>query len=229
MFEGSQDNDPLATPARLVTAPRDHTVVSYAKVESAYNTDKQCWISQVHLTIANESQYDAQEYVTEFHLPAGAWIDDYYLWIGEEKVSGLLAERRAATWVYQNITSYRQDPGIMYYLDPETVALRVFPFGSLEKRKTGFQVMHKEPFALALGDQILQLGTAADVIQRPLLSYDSNAVYLSAIAKRRLPKVQREPVYHLLLMPLPAARPFCQPTKKVLRALHATSTCPSIV
>lgn len=199
VFEGKHDDGFATVPTQLVSNRNDAVKISDIRAHSQYDLSKKCWISQIDLHIVNESWDNMREYVTQFHLPPGAWIDDYYLWIGDEKVDGLLSERRAATWIYRNVTSYRQDPGILYYVDPETIAFRVFPFSERETRRTGFQIMHKEPFVLSIDNQKVQLGVVDEMLHRPVLSYDSNTVYISASAKTLLPRVHREPVYHFIV------------------------------
>lgn len=163
---------------------------------SVYDDKQQAWKSTIELELYNESSWQS-EYATSFELPAGCWVSDYYLWIGNEKVKGILAEKKTATWVYHQIVSERRDPGILYYLTGNRVALRVFPFAGKEVRKTGFEILHKDSASLTIDGQHITLG---DNRELPAVFESSGAAtYVSAKAKQRLPKVRREAKYHFVI------------------------------
>lgn len=190
-----------------------------ATTRSNYDPEQQVWRTWVDLTMRN-SEAVQSEYVTSFKLPAGAWISDEYLMIGDREVKGILAEKKAATWVYQQIVSYRQDPSITRYIGPDRVQLRVFPFGIIEERKAGFEVLHKEPFTMELDGCSIFLGDAehappAGVITSP----EKNAVYISRTVKRTLPTVERKPHIHFMVDGTEKFRPM---RDTVLRRIERT-------
>lgn len=168
---------------------------------SQFYTDGQYWVSTIDLAITNPSSRQA-EYTSSFALPAGSWIQDYYLMIDGEKVPGILAEKKAATWIYQQVTSYRRDPGILYYTHADRVGFRVFPFAADETRYTGFTLIHKEPIDLQLDGQLLHLGpegaTTPAVMEVQSADHGST-VYIPAAVKQQLPVVKRKPHYYFML------------------------------
>ncbi|MFK7908650.1 MAG: MSEP-CTERM sorting domain-containing protein [Chitinophagales bacterium] len=167
---------------------------------STYHEEEDYWTSWVHFEIHNGGNRQ-DEFRTSFDLPTGAWISDYYLVVEEEKKYGILAEKKAAMWVYQQIVNTRKDPGILYYLKGNTLAFRVFPLNQNETRQTGFEIIHKEPLVLNIEEDALTLGYEA--MQKPLEEkvelFDETIAYLSVAAKEDLPKLTCRPVYHFLL------------------------------
>ncbi|MBJ6145657.1 MSEP-CTERM sorting domain-containing protein [Hymenobacter sp. BT559] len=170
---------------------------------STYNAKEQAWVSWVDLAVANTDASRQAEYSTVLTLPPGCWVGNYYLDIGQRREFGILAERKAATWVYTQIVNERssRDPGLLSYIGPNQLSLRVYPVVGKEVRRTGIQLLHKEPLTLAVDGRTVQLGTpdAAPANVVPLATSGSAVVYLGAAAKRQLPLVQRRPYYHFLL------------------------------
>ncbi|MEO0778067.1 MAG: MSEP-CTERM sorting domain-containing protein [Bacteroidota bacterium] len=184
------------------STPRSHAAVQLirAEVQSEYDTEQRVWRSQVDLYLHNGTDRQ-REYATSFDLPAGAWVSDYHLWIEGEKVASILAEKKAATWVYRSVTSIRRDPGILYYHRDREVALRVFPLAAQQERRTGFEVLHKEPFLLTIDRETLSLG---DTTQRAspieaIYGPDRKVVYLPSALKAELPRIQRRPHWHFVV------------------------------
>ncbi|MGI4866242.1 MAG: MSEP-CTERM sorting domain-containing protein [Janthinobacterium lividum] len=171
---------------------------------STFDAKEQAWVSWVDFEIANtDASRQAAEYSTALTLPAGCWVGGYYLDINGRREFGILAERKAATWVYTQIVNERtsHDPGLLSYIGPDKLSLRVYPVVGAAARRTGIQLLHKEPFILAVGGQSVQLGTPATAlpVAAPLATPGGAVVYLSAAAKQQLPLVQRQPYYHFLL------------------------------
>jgi hypothetical protein len=179
--------------------PESDVVLDSAHVESRFDAEQQAWRSWVHLDMQNLGTTQS-EYVTTFSLPDGAWISDQYLMIEGERVAGILAEKKAATWVYQQIVNVRRDPSLTRYIAPGRVQMRVFPFAADETRQGGFEVLHKEAMQLVLDGDTLQLGDAAmpspkDAVTAP----DGRATYVPKAAKRELPLVQRSAHWHVVV------------------------------
>ncbi len=192
---------------------RGNIELTNLSVNSQYDFQQDCWKSQVDLVLQN-NEARQREYATEFNLPDGAWISDYYLWIGDRKEPGLLTEKKAAMWVYRQITSRRKDPGILYYTNNNQLAFKVFPFNALEERKTGFEILHKHPFTFEIDGQTVVLGkksTAAEYNDMnrmkttqapqtvPTKAMDGNALYFSADYKQSLQAITRTPYYHFIV------------------------------
>lgn len=184
-----------------------HTIVS-----SVYDNKQQSWKSIVELEITNKNPFQA-EYVTTFTLPTGTWINNYYLWINDQKVEGILAEKKAATWIYQQITSFRRDPGILYYLTGNRIAFRVFPFEAMQTRRTSLELLHKEPAIFHLDGHIISLGNEAQrEIKKEITSQDGNFVYIPASIKNTLPLTNRKACYYFIMD--------CSAGKKDLSAMY---------
>lgn len=151
----------------------------------------------VHLGIRNSSSQGQQEYVTRFRLPAGAWISDYYLKIGDERVRGILTDKKSATWVYQQITSEGKDPGILYYTDGGEIMLRIFPFAAGETRYTGFELVHRGPIRMNIGDQTIAFrGKERD---EAMFALNGDVIYIPQSVKAKLPQIHRKPYYNFIL------------------------------
>lgn len=178
------------------------SMVEITDISTAVNYDEQgaFYRSRIDLTLTNHGG-DFQEYITRVEMPEGAWISDYYLWIGGEKVHGELAERKSALWTYRQIRRTRKDPGLVYYRGGNRIVLRVFPFDKGQVRKTGLEIMHKGPVSLDVDGHVVALGSdrPARDFEAPLLSKNHGAVYLPVGLKSRLPGIRRAPYFHFIL------------------------------
>jgi hypothetical protein len=112
--------------------------------ESVFHQEGNYWTTWLHLHIENPTTQQF-EYRTEFDLPVGTWISNYYLDIEGKREYGLLAERKAATWVYNQIVGQRRDPGILNYVVGNRVSLKVFPMSPKQTRTTGIEFISKNP------------------------------------------------------------------------------------
>ncbi|WP_338793883.1 MSEP-CTERM sorting domain-containing protein [Bernardetia sp. MNP-M8] len=205
------------------TGKGDNTVkIDKTKITSVFNEKQNAWISQVDLVLHNaDENFGQREYATFFDLPEGAFISNYYLYVGEEKVEALLAEKKTALWVYRQIVNTRKDPGIIYYNDKGKLGFRVFPFIRNEYRKTGFEILHAEPFELKIDDSTtVFLGKKEDLTDKVLITNTngigvnvkdyskdntanfkttSNSNYISAKELTDLKTITRKPYYHFIL------------------------------
>lgn len=176
--------------------------IKTAQVDSKWNEIDQSWTSTLHLELENPGG-NLEEYRTLFSLPDGALIQDYYLYIGQEKVKGELAEKKTATWIYEQIrNNSRRDPGLLSYLDAKTLSLRVYPFLPKEVRKTGFSIVHKEAFQLTL-DQNHEL-TFGELsrnqnLTAPIVIGNGQVAYIPNALSKTLPKVKLMPHYHFIV------------------------------
>lgn len=165
---------------------------------SVYDKSQNAWKSWINLEITNKSiQTRPADYATTIELPEGAWISDYYLFVDDKKEMGILAEKKAAMWVFSNIRNQNKDPGILYYLTGNKVALHVFPFTKKEVRKTGFELLHKDPIQLIIDGNAISLGNSET--QEDAGPVNENAIYISASAKQSLEKISRKPYFHFLV------------------------------
>lgn len=167
--------------------------------ESTYNKGSKSWLSWVDLEITNQSENSGfSEFATTLELPEGSWICDYYLFIGKKKEMGILAEKKSAMWVFSNIRNENKDPGILHYLTGNRVAFRIFPFAKDEVRKSGFQVVHKEPIQLNLQNQMVKLGQD-EKTEPGVIDIKESVVYVSGKQKQSLKQIKRKPYWHFLV------------------------------
>ncbi len=149
----------------------------------------------VHLEIQN-GRTDSTEFATRFELPEGCWVDNYYLDIAGKREYGLLAEKKSATWIYQQITTReRRDPGVLFYTEGEnTLVLRVYPFTAREKRTTGFHLVHRDDLTFDFQDTTITVKCLAEHTDTAVTKV-SNGFAVPAVKKTELPLVVRKPVY----------------------------------
>ncbi|MEZ5046905.1 MAG: MSEP-CTERM sorting domain-containing protein [Chitinophagaceae bacterium] len=165
---------------------------------STYDKSQNAWKTWVDLEITNKSENTwFSEYATTIDLPEGCWISDYYLYVGNKKEFGILAEKKSAMWVFSNIRNENKDPGILHYLTGKKVAFRVFPFSKNEVRKTGIDFLHKEPLQLTIDNIQVELGNAEETKNEKI--ENENIVYISTQQKQTLKTVQRKPYFHFLV------------------------------
>lgn len=169
-------------------------VLNEVTVESSYDANEKTWHSWVHLTLQNTG-VPLAEYLAEFKLPEGCYISNYYLDVNGERKFGLLADKRAAEWIYQQITSVKRDPGLLRYIGNDKLELRVFPFSVNETRNTGFEIMHREPAEFSLDGKTVRL--AGEQLEEPVIL--NGAVYLPASVKEELQSVVRENEWFFLV------------------------------
>lgn len=176
----------------------DNVQISNISTNSTYDNSQNVWKSWVDLEITNKSGNTwLSEYATTINLPEGCWISDYYLYVGDVKEPGILAEKKSAMWIFSQIRNENRDPGILYYLTGNKVAFRVFPFAKDEVRKTGIEFLHKEPITFNIDNNIVELGNKEETIYENIET--ENLVYVSAQQKQNLNSVKREPYFHFLV------------------------------
>ncbi|TXF90802.1 MSEP-CTERM sorting domain-containing protein [Neolewinella aurantiaca] len=190
---------------RYATDPvfRDNDQVSLtgATVESAWDPKREAWSSWVNLNLTQaDGTLGRGEYQTVFTLLEGVFIDDYYLYVEGVKEHGILAERKAATWVYNNIVRGNRDPGLLRYVTANEIEFKVFPFRAGETRRTGIRFLHREPLTLAFDGEELQLGVENEYpVSGPVTNTSGEQVYLTKEQKGALPQVQRKVGVHFVV------------------------------
>lgn len=176
----------------------DNVRISNISTNSTYDKSQNAWKSWVDLEITNKSGNTwFSEYATTIDLPAGCWISDYYLYVGDVKEPGILAEKKSAMWIFSQIRNENRDPGILYYLTGNKVAFRVFPFAKDEVRKTGIEFLHKEPIKLNIDNNIVELGNIEETIYENIET--ESIAYISVQQKQKLNSVKRKPYFHFLV------------------------------
>lgn len=172
--------------------------INSLNVESKYNIKRKYWESTLNLTLQNDSSSRFGTYETDFSLPEGCWVSDYYLYVGNKKEMGILAEKKSALWIFNQIRNVNQDPGLLYYLSGNRIAFKVFPLNKNETRKTGITFIHKEPFVLNIDTHKVTLGNHAFPVEQDIYT-TKNAIYIPSDEKAKLPLVKRKPIYHFII------------------------------
>ncbi|ULC59019.1 MSEP-CTERM sorting domain-containing protein [Flaviramulus sp. BrNp1-15] len=166
---------------------------------SIYNQVENNWTSWINIEITNTNSNNFNsEYATTIDLPNGCWINDYYLYVGDKKEMGILAEKKSAMWVFSQIRNENKDPGLLYYLTGNKVSFRVFPFAEKEVRKTGIQFIHKEPITINIDNHEVALGDSTKT-EVNYSSQNQHVAYVSSLEKKSLKKVSRNPYYHFII------------------------------
>lgn len=174
------------------------TEITKVTTQSNYDRTQDVWRSWINLEITNHSENSWRiEYSTDFELPPGTWISDYYLYIDNKKEMGILTEKKTAMWVFNNIQNKYKDPGILHYLTGNKIAFKVFPFDSNETRKTGIELIHKEPIQLIIGKKRIHLGK--ENVPAKIEFENENLAYISSLKKKSLRKIHRKPYFHFIV------------------------------
>ncbi len=174
-----------------------NVVITNIESSSTYDEAQGVWKSWVDVEISNTTENRLAEYSTAFELPDGCFISDYYLYVGDRKEYGILAEKKSAMWLFTQIKNESRDPGILYYLTGNRIGFKVFPFASKEVRRTGIEFLHKDPFTLEFDGNTLSLGEKDTYLSEIVDTED--LVYIPAESKNKLEKVQRIPYIHFIV------------------------------
>ncbi len=188
-------NEPLTT---------DNVKLDHHMVSSSYDPTAGYWTSNVQLFLqapdsANQGWDEQLEYYSVFDLPAGCYITDYYLMIGDKKEKGILAEKKAATWTYDQIVNTNRDPGFLHFITGERIALQIFPFKKNEMRESGITFIHAEPQTIILDGDTIYLGQQQEQPMNTIIESNNQVAYIPESIKITLPKTQRQPYYHFII------------------------------
>ncbi len=208
--------------SRRTPPPRLANPLMNYRVESAYDAPTKTWTSWVHLDITNADstgQFGQKEYFTQIQLPAACWVQDYYLMVGKRRENGILAEKKAALWIYNQIVSVNRDPGLLYYSGHQRLNFHIFPFADKETRQTGIQFLHKEPLTIHIDSLDIQLGKqVGQATDEQLVEESPNACFVRGSQKSKLSKIKRKPYYHFLVDCSVAAKTYQQESIALIQA-----------
>lgn len=156
----------------------------------------------VKLTLENPSTVQS-EYVTKIDLPEGTVVSGYWLHIGDERVPGQIFEKKTAMWVYRMIRDSRRDPGLLTYLSPQQLSLRVFPFAGKEVRITEIEFLSPPGVypELKIGEEIVSSpeGQRGGKPQVWSSSENEKSVFLPEGWLSEGAGFEREPYFHFIV------------------------------
>ncbi|MFZ5967769.1 MAG: MSEP-CTERM sorting domain-containing protein [Bacillota bacterium] len=178
----------------------ENIVIDKLQGETTFDEKEGTYKSWLHFELKNTSDFQS-EFRTVFKLPEGSYISNYYLYVGDEKKYGMIADKRAVNWIYQQIKSVRRDPGILTYLGDDHIDFKVFPFAGKEIRKTGIEIIHKSPITLSIDQSEIRLADTPDrkSDQAQIISPHADVLYIPKEIKETLPKVTRDQRYYFIL------------------------------
>lgn len=143
-------NQPVLTPRHAVS-------IVHSATATEWDPELQLWRTTLRLWIKNHTR-SQMEYQTGLVLPSGMLLSGLRLRIGDVLKNGLLAEKKSAVWIYDVITAPRVlDPAIVYYLNKDTLQMKVFPFAPLETRYLEMDITHERSGSLQLAGQTFNL------------------------------------------------------------------------
>lgn len=205
--------------------PRNNAKVDSLYVETEYQEDGY-WKSMLHMKVSRVEETpdtnsnnrffrpEPAEFRCFIETPDDCHISDYYLEIEGRREYGILAEKKSAKWIYNNIvTIERRDPGILYSTTPNRYILKVFPVDSAQ-RVTGIEFLHKEPIHIALDTLDILLGDANKLMypsplnsspieipeqaKEPIEVLGGKALYLPS-GNEGMSVIRRTPRYHIIV------------------------------
>ncbi|HEY9059100.1 MAG TPA: MSEP-CTERM sorting domain-containing protein [Pseudobacteroides sp.] len=175
-------------------------------VETQFDSKNNCYRSWIHFDLKNSNDFNA-EFRARFELPQDSFITNYYLYVNNKKKFGMIADKRAANWIYDQIVTIRRDPGILSYISDSIIEFKVFPFNTNETRKTGFEIIHKTPVTLKIGELGIDLGNTnvegstkeVGLLDASVKKIDDDVTLVPYEVKKALLKVTRAPFYHFVI------------------------------
>lgn len=173
-------------------------IIDNIRVETRFDSKNKVYKSWIDFELKNKSDIQS-EYDTYFKLPSGSYISNYYLYVNKQKKYGLISDKRAANWIYNQIKSVRRDPGILYYTSLNEIAFKVFPFEPYQIRRTGIEIVHKSSAIVKIDGKEIVLNTDNSVVYDKEIKVHPDVVFIPKNAKLRLLKVIRKPKYYFVV------------------------------
>lgn len=186
LFDWNNYNPPLKANSTLTYTYN----TEYVAKDDFYKT-------QVDLAITNLDDRGMLEFQSEFTLPKDVFITDYYLDIEGRRTYGILAEKKAANWIYNRITARLLDPGILQYLYDGVLSLKIFPFGKKETRTSGFTLYHRTPVHFSINDTPIAIDVKP--LAQNIVELSENSFYIPTGAKKNLSKASAPVDYYFVV------------------------------
>lgn len=177
------------------TFPERNAHLENYQVETKYNGSH--WTSFVHLNIANSQSQDS-EFRMYLTTPPDCFISNYYLEIEGKREYGIIAEKKSANWVYNNIVNTRMDPGILNTIGYNKYMLKIFPVQQFKNRISGIEFTHKEPIEISINNTKISLGDSLQNKDAYEIC-DGQGIFIPNTVKQSLKKTIRTPEYHIII------------------------------
>ncbi|MBL9207566.1 MAG: MSEP-CTERM sorting domain-containing protein, partial [Opitutaceae bacterium] len=187
-------------------APPRTVAITHLDVQTrSVSTAETTVTARLSLTHTGRQSGVGAEFIAPLRLPAGVFVTGFRLQVNGTWVPGRLIEKKTALWTYAMIRdSERRDPGLLYYLTPEELELRVFPVLAAAPSLVEFDLL--VPSALADADFSgvgLDLNAVCAVVTRslrPSLTRDpTGRLAGTGWTQARLPGVVRPAYLHLIV------------------------------
>ncbi|MEW9124963.1 MAG: MSEP-CTERM sorting domain-containing protein, partial [Thermotaleaceae bacterium] len=175
--------------------------VNSVKSETIYDVEQRVYRSWIDFELENTLD-QLSEFYSIFTIPEGAYISNYYLYVEGEKKYGMVADKRAANWIYEQNKMRNRDPGVLTYLSSNEIEFKIFPFLEREVRKTGFEILHRSPMDIRIGGALISLqdkGSATSIAQDRYETIHPQIQYITKEMKAELPHISRKSKYYFLL------------------------------
>ncbi|QZY55744.1 MSEP-CTERM sorting domain-containing protein [Crassaminicella profunda] len=184
---------------RQVENSNENVFIKDIYTKTVYDKEEKVLKSWINLEIENKGR-DQEEYDTLFKLPKGSYISNYYLYVGTEKKYGLIADKRAANWIYENTKKIRRDPGILTDIGNNHMEFKIFPFNRGEVRKTGIEIIHKGPITFNIDGHNIDLkDDYINSLKKEEILINQEIAYIPKEVKKKLEKTTREQKYYFVL------------------------------
>ncbi|MBS0661062.1 MAG: MSEP-CTERM sorting domain-containing protein [Verrucomicrobia bacterium] len=125
--------------------------------------------TKVRLVLRMGGRVDG-EWLARLRLPTDAFVTDHALVIDGQRVPSRVVDRNTALFIYERISraDRPRDPGLIHYVGPEEVELRVFPIPRNGERVTDLTITHRAGAAglLRLAGEPLAESAPADAPSR---------------------------------------------------------------
>lgn len=206
------DKAPFAPTPRRALEPAKDAYINGREVTTSALPGAPGWEeTKVRLRLLQPGQAEG-EWIGRLHLPADAFVTEHALVIDGQRVPSRVVDRNTALFVYERISraEFPRDPGLVFYVGPETVEMRVFPIPAGQERVTDLTVTHRAGQAgrLRLGQEALGpepgSGGAARLVETP-----AGAAFFPGRGALAAWAFVREPVRWVLTdgsAPVPAAK-----------------------
>ncbi|MCT4604730.1 MAG: MSEP-CTERM sorting domain-containing protein [Marinisporobacter sp.] len=177
----------------------ENVLIKDIKTKTVYDEKEKVFKSWIDFVIKNKSSYQ-EEYRTLFKLPKGSYISNYYLYVGDEKKYGLIADKRAANWIYENAKKIKRDPGILTDMGNHQIEFKIFPFSGREVRRTGIEILHQGPIVLNIDGYKIDLkDDDRNIVNKKEIFIGQGVAYIPKEVKEKLEKTTREEKYYFVL------------------------------